>query len=597
MTNMSSSIPLLFFKGTHYELGFKMVSTVHATLRPLRIANCRLEQVRQIFHVGCLICLRRSTQGAQQVYIMRQWIKSKSKIGKQNLIAQNHIVGFCSCCFCSCQYSSSNLCLKFSLMKNEVTSVAFCHKFSHINLHTRKNFNKKKLHLEVIGWLEGKTLTRKNCIWKSLVGWRVSYALPSEVFFSIKNRPTKFCSHRVPPSPRWCSSTTRTAIGCPSSRLSTPRRKDGRSARASGVCGRNSSPTSCLSSRVSAMGLAFPCKRYSIIGAVLQKWAELKFCWTQVDQTDQWFVLNLSEVCRNFSQALEVIDTLISFRVTDCIIRLSQSEGSRRACQVKLMHLEREVATQLGLFQTVMKDMPIGCTDFLINNSQEVRSINSRLSAHSEACQSPVACAEKRHHASFHQMKLSSFLDRLDQSSNMSQNICNEAKLCFARIIWVCLEAMIPIFVSETNFLPCCLMFWAAVSGLLSSNRRSTETPREQKLRTSRKQVGLKWRKNSNRNNPSFTAKVANFLNENLSFRRHWLDTTKIGRATWLVRTYCCVRMCCPTRRKTAPQSRKKSSSFTRGLDYFRGWTRASTTTASSSPSITCTPSTSCQEK
>ena len=35
------------------------------------------------------------------------------------------------------------------------------------------------------------------------------------------------------------------------------------------------------------------------------------------------------------------------------------------------MHLERELATKLGLFQTVFKDVPIGCTDFLINNAQE----------------------------------------------------------------------------------------------------------------------------------------------------------------------------------------------------------------------------------
>ena len=36
------------------------------------------------------------------------------------------------------------------------------------------------------------------------------------------------------------------------------------------------------------------------------------------------------------------------------------------------MHLERELATKLGLFQTIFKDVPMGCTDFLINNSQEV---------------------------------------------------------------------------------------------------------------------------------------------------------------------------------------------------------------------------------
>ena len=36
------------------------------------------------------------------------------------------------------------------------------------------------------------------------------------------------------------------------------------------------------------------------------------------------------------------------------------------------MHLERELATKLGLFQTIFKDVPMGCTDFLINNGQEV---------------------------------------------------------------------------------------------------------------------------------------------------------------------------------------------------------------------------------
>ena len=40
------------------------------------------------------------------------------------------------------------------------------------------------------------------------------------------------------------------------------------------------------------------------------------------------------------------------------------------------MHLERELATKLGLFQTIFKDVPVGCTDFLINNAQEVGNMS-----------------------------------------------------------------------------------------------------------------------------------------------------------------------------------------------------------------------------
>ncbi len=54
--------------------------------------------------------------------------------------------------------------------------------------------------------------------------------------------------------------------------------------------------------------------------------------------------------------------------------------------QVKLLHLERELATKLGLFQTVMKDVPIGCTDFLINNSQEVGAALTRAIVCTKIC-------------------------------------------------------------------------------------------------------------------------------------------------------------------------------------------------------------------
>ena len=48
--------------------------------------------------------------------------------------------------------------------------------------------------------------------------------------------------------------------------------------------------------------------------------------------------------------------------------------------KVKLIHIERELGTKLGLIEKDLGDAPLGCTDMLVNTGDQVIYMNSTFS-------------------------------------------------------------------------------------------------------------------------------------------------------------------------------------------------------------------------